>query len=310
MIDELLDEMSVHGNLLKQPLGPLLIDITHPFEAGFELSIKGITILDDFDVVVNSIELLETGDVQPDPLSLSVDLSLQGVVLELDLDFLNLFGLEFPENLEPFGMNIQINRIALGMRMHVSDFSMIHVEVESLDININEMELILTLPVFDHINLVWDKSREKQEILSAKDFTFISKGNNISIPIRGFLAKLVSQSLNGLVNNYGGLGLVLHISPVELDMGMLDEVLPQSIEQIFQADFSEMIFGIETEHFFQMTDRFGFSLGLVAMFEHGVRSALICLLPQISLDEALRPSEERQSKFVMAISGDCINRML
>jgi len=310
MIDELLEEMSAQGNLLKQPLGPLLIDVTHPFKAGFELSIKGITILEDYDVGVNSIELLETGDVLPDSLSLSVDLSLQGVVLELDLDFLNLFDLEFPENLEPLGMNIQINRIAVDMTMRVADSSMIQVEVESLDIDINEMELILRLPTFDHIKLAWDNSGPMQEIFSADDFAFISKESSISIPISGFLAKLVSQSLNGLVNNYGGLGLILHVSPVALDMGMLDEVLPQSIEQILQADFSEMILGIETEQVFQTPDRFGFSLGLAAILKHGVRSAVICLPPQIFLDEALTSSEERQSNFALAISGDCINRML
>jgi len=298
-LNPVLDAALVGMNTIELDMPPLLVEVTKPFLAELELTVNAITVKPDQAMSINELKLRDPNEMRPgapDMARILADLSLKGIVLDTDARFISLSGMPLPNGTSPIHDTIEINDVLGDILIHIADPHRFDIEVRSLDINIDD--LVVDIPTGVLLGRFI-------ELLGVTPETYY-----ISIPIEGWLAQLLSEVLNRIVNKKG-LGLVLSLPNIILNIGKVMDILGGLPPSLLEGLHS-LALGVEIEKAGGDADRLNADVGMGAWVEAGSPlrdyEQVLYLPPTISLAEALIWPQETTVAFAM--SGDAVNRIL
>ncbi len=293
---------SVIADLLNESVGKkdfdtdhyITVEITEPFKAVADLKLTGINIKTGFDVSINQLYANEPGDA--DTARLFTDMNLKGIEISADIKFISLGDIKFPGGLADTKVVLELYAISadLSLKMGIKDINGLVVKISSLDLNLKELEadipsMIILTNFLDGLGLSPD--------------TYYMK-----LPVKGWLAGIVSNALNTLVNKKG-LGLIItNIPPITIDESILPEKgKNELIDSIL--GIRDLSISAELEKFTGATDNIGLMAGLGEKSNSGKDNGVISLPPLITLSEAL-DTVKIDDNMALAVSADSINGML
>jgi hypothetical protein len=271
----------------------ITVEITDPFKAVVKLKLTGINIKTGYDVAINRLCAREPGDT--DTARLFAGMNLKGIEISADIKFVSIGDMKFPDGLADTKVVLELNSIAadLSLKMGVKEATGLGVNISSLDLRLKELEadipsMVILTKFLDGLGISHD--------------TYYLK-----LPIKGWLAGVVSNALNSIVNNKG-LGLIVYIAPVKVD---LDDILPAKGEN----ELIDSILGIrnlsidaELEKFTGTSDSIGFMAGFGGKSKPVKNNGIISLPPSITLSDSL--AKFKDDDLALAVSADSINGML
>lgn len=208
---------AVISDLLNEALGKkefnpddyITVEVTDPFKAVVKLKLRAINIKTGYDVAINQLYAKDPGDT--DTARLFADMNLKGIEISADIKFVSIGDIKFPDGLADTKVVLELNGLAadLSLKMGVKEEIGLGVKISSLDLNLKELEaaipsMVILTKLLDSLGISHD--------------TYYMK-----LPVKGWLAGVVSNALNTMVNKKG-LGLIVYIPPVEKD---LNELLPE-----------------------------------------------------------------------------------
>jgi hypothetical protein len=273
------------------------IEVTKPFKAVLDLKLTSIDIKTDNDVAIKGLSASKPDPNDNDKAGLNADMNLKGIEIGADVKFisigsLNLSGLADTKvvlELENFDAD-------LALKMGVKEVTGLGIDVSRLNLNIKELQadipsMIILTRLLDGLGISHDEYYLK-------------------LPVKGWLAKIVSEALNKIVNE-NGLGLIVYIPPVSLDV---DTLMPEKgsntlIDSI--KGIRDLIVGAELEKFMGSTNSIGIMAALSGRPKKEKNTGIISLPPSITLAQALKAIKDDNIDFTAAaISADSINAML
>jgi hypothetical protein len=266
------------------------VEVTDPFKAVVRLKLTGINIKNGYDVAIKQLCAREPWDA--DTARIFADMNLKGIEISADIKFVSIGDMNFPDGLADTKVVLELNSLAadLSLKMGVKGVTGLGVKVSSLDLNLKELEadipsMVILTKFLDGLDI----SHE----------TYYMK-----LPVKGWLAGVVSNALNSVVNKKG-LGLIVYIPPVTV---YVDDILPAEGKN----DLIDSILGIrnlsidaELEKFTGTSGTFGFMAGFGA---NSKTNGIISLPPSITLSEAL--DKVNSNDMALAVSADSINGVL
>ncbi len=269
------------------------VEITDPFKAVVKLKLTSINIKTGYDVAIKQLYANEPGDT--DTARLFAGMNLKGIEISADIKFVSIGDIKFPDGLADTKVVLELNGFAadLSLKMGLKEATGLGVKISSLDLNLKELEadipsMIILTKFLDGLGISHD--------------TYYMK-----LPVKGWLAGVVSKALNSIVNKEG-LGLIVYIPPVNLDV---NSILPAKGKN----EFLDSILGIrnlsieaELEKFTGTSDSIGFFAALGGKSKDLKNNGTISLPPLITLSEALGMLKD--DDLALAISANSINGML
>ena len=269
------------------------VEVTKPFKAVVDLKLTGINIKTDYNVVINQLIAQEPSG--SDTAKLLADMSLEGVEISADLKFVSIGDINLSASPADVKVTLELNSVAAGLslKMGVKDVTGLGLDVSSLNLNLKELEadipsMIIFTKFLDGLGISHD--------------TYY-----INLPIKGWLASVVSDALNAVVNK-SGLGLIVYIPPVAVDV---ESILPAKGENDLIDSIkglSDLSIGVELEKFTGTAGSIGFMAALSGKSKIANDNGIISLPPVITLADAL--DSVKSEGMSLAISADSINTML
>jgi hypothetical protein len=269
------------------------VEVTKPFKAVVDLKLTGIDIKTDYDVAIRRLYADEPEGV--DTARLFADMDLEGVVISADLKFVSLSDINLSAIPSDVKVTLELNSVAAGLslKMGVKDITGLGVDISSLNLELSELEadipsMIILTKFLDGLGISHD--------------TYYMK-----LPVKGWLAGVVSDALNAVVNK-NGLGLVVYIPPVSVDV---ESILPAKGENDLVDSLKgirDLWIGAELEKFTGTAGSIGFMAALSGKSRTFKGNGAISLPPAITLADAL--DSVNSDGVSLAISADSINTML
>lgn len=296
---------AVISDLLKEAVGKkefetdyIKVEVTDPFKAVLYLKLTGVNVRSDYNVSINKLYPEKPEDEVTDTAMLFADMDLKGVEISADIKFASIGDINLPSNLADTKVVLELNSLAAGLslRMGVKDVTGLGVDISSLNINLKELEadipsMIILTKFLNGLGISHD--------------TYYMK-----LPVKGWLAGVVSNALNAVVNKNKNkhLSLIIYIPPVTVDV---DSILPEKGKN----ELVDSILGIrnlsidaELEKFTGTSSSIGFMAGLGGKSNPIKDNGVISLPPVITLSEAL--GKVQNYDLALAISADSINGVL
>jgi hypothetical protein len=292
---------AVIADLLNEAVGTkefktdyIKVEVTDPFKAVLYLKLTGVTVRSDYNVSINKLYANEPENT--DTAKLSADMNLKGVEISADIKFISLGDINLPADIADTKVVLELNSIAadLSLKMGVKEVTGLGVDVSSLDINLKELEADIPSMII---------LTEFLDGLGISHNTYYMK-----LPIKGWLAGVVSEALNTIVNKKG-LGLIIYIPPINVDV---DSILPakgknELVDSI--QGIRNLSIGAELEKLTGTSDTIGFMAGLNGKSKTVKDNGVISLPPELTLSEAL-DTVKSDDNMALAVSADSINGML
>jgi len=268
------------------------LEVVSPFKAQLALKLTGINIKKDNDVKVN--RLTAQNPNESNKAKLFADMNIKGVEISADIKFLSIENLDL-SGLADTRVVIELNSLAAGvmLKMGVKEATGLGIDVSDLDLNIKELQA--DIPSMIILTKLLDG-------LKISHSTYYMK-----LPLKGWLAGVVSEALNKIVNK-SGLEMIAYIPPVSLD---IDSMLPQKgkIELLDSVKgIRDLIIGAELEKFFGSENNIGIMAGLSAKSRIIKNNGIISIGTSITLDDALKLADGNDLN--AAVSSEYINSML